>query len=255
MKTIAMVNNKGGVAKTSTAANLGAFFANQGNKVLLLDIDPQANLTQHFNFYEPGHSVFNSFTDFKEKGADAKLPLLEVTENLYLVPASPELKEMEKLLVTYNGRERVLRKLLKPFEDLFDFCIIDCPPSLGTLTDNAIASCTGVIIPIEASVFSLNGVKTIMKYLSTIKDDLELDFDIVGVFMAKFDKRTSIATMVKNEVQKYFGENMFDTVVRINIAVSEAQANGVDVFSYDKRCNAAIDYARLGNEILKRMAN
>lgn len=254
MKVISVVNNKGGVSKTSSAANIGAYLSYNQHKVLLVDSDPQANLTQHFNFYEINQSISNSYEEMAaHMKREIKLPLLEVNENLFIVPSAPELREVEKNLVTRQFKETFLKKLLAPLQDHFDYCIIDCPPSLGVLTDNAIFASDGVIIPIESSVFSLNGVKTIVSYFEQLKFSANLDFEIIGVFMAKFDVRNSISRAVKQEVEAFFGDKMFDTSVRINVAITDAQANGMDVFRYSRDCNSALDYARLSDEIVARL--
>lgn len=253
MITIAVVNNKGGVSKTSSTANIGAYLAYTDKKTLLVDTDPQSNLTQHFNFYEVERSLYNAYLDFKELDIDTKAPILKINDNLYILPASRELSKTERELVTYNNNQQVLKKILKPFQKYFDFCLIDCPPSLGLLTDNAIVSSESVIIPIEASQFSLNGVGGIVDYLKRLKHHNDLDFEISGVFMAKFDERKSISFAVQDEIKKYFKDKMFKTFIRTNTDIEKAQANGQDVFMFAKNSHSALDYANLTEEILKRV--
>lgn len=254
MKTISIVNNKGGVAKTSSTVNIGAYLAYKGYKVLLVDTDSQSNLTQHLNFYEVEKSLYNAYKDFKKLGVNTKAPILEHKENtnLFILPASKELREMERELVTYNSNQNVLSKILNPLNDYFDFCFIDCPPSLGLLTDNAIVASDSVIIPIEASQFSLNGVEAIIGYLEDLKLHNDLQFDITGVFMSKYDVRESISKVVKNEIEKYFKKLMFNTQIRINTDIKKAQANGEDIFVFAGESNSAKDYSNLADEIIQR---
>lgn len=253
MKTFAFVNNKGGVSKTSSSANVGAYMSYIEKRVLLIDTDAQGNLTQHFNFYNVEKSLYDAYKDFKRMGKRASVPILQKSKNLYIIPASRKLADMERELVTYNNNQRVLQKLLEPLQEHFDLCIIDCPPSLGLLTDNAVVASDGVIIPIEASQFSLNGVEGIMEYLKNIRLHNDLTFDITGVFMAKFDERKSISTAVHEQVKKYFQDRMFKTVVRTNTEIEKAQANGEDIFVFAKNSNSAYDYGSLSNEILDRI--
>jgi len=254
MKTISMVNNKGGVAKTSSVANIGACLSYMGNKVLLVDTDPQANLTQHFGYYDNIKSnLYDAYNAVISKEKDISPPLIKHNENLFIIPASGSLKDMEKLLVTQNANQTVLRKVLKPVQELFDFGIIDCPPSLGLLTDNAMAAADFVLMPVEAGIFSLNGIKSIVQHLNDLKTDLDLNYEILGVFMTKYDQRLGISEAVKTEVIKFFGDKFFDRVVRTNVAIADSQASGEDVFAYSRNSNAALDYGELTNQILNRI--
>ncbi len=253
MVTLSFVNNKGGVAKTSSTANVGAFLAYNEYKVLLIDNDPQANLSQNFNLYDQEKNISDAYTKLCNRERDVKLPLVKLNKNLFIVPGSNKLNDIEKNMISEPGREYFLKRLLTPLEEHFDFCLVDCPPSLGILTTNSVVTCNGVIIPIEASVFSLNGVKSIMQYLDDLKYSLNAEFDLTGVFMAKYDIRNSISSHVKQEVIKYFKEKMFKTDIRINVAIANAQAEGQDIFYYSKNSNASLDYGNLTDEIIKRI--
>jgi chromosome partitioning protein len=252
MKTLAIVNNKGGVAKTSSAANIGACMSYLGFNVLLVDSDPQSNLTQHFGYYDVETSIFHAYKSVVDKEKDAKAPLIKHNENLYLLPSSMALKDMEKLLVTQNANQTFLKRLLKPFQESFDYCIIDCPPSLGLLTDNALVACDSLLMPVEAGVFSLNGIKNMVQYFNDIKEDLDLKFELLGVFMTNYDQRQGISEAVRKEVKSTFGEKLFDRVIRTNVAIKDAQANGQDVFTFSKASNAAVDYQELTKQIINR---
>ena len=184
---------------------------------------------------------------------EAKLPLLEVNEHLYIVPSDIRLRGIEDLLVTYGDPSRALSRLLKRLMEYFDYCFIDLPPSLGNLTKNAVFASDGVIIPIEAGQFSLNGVTNLVTYLDELKHDGDLKFDILGACMTKYDERKSISIAVKEQVSKYFKGKMFDTTIRINTDVEKAQANGEDIFMFAKSSNSAVDYGKLGDEIIARL--
>ncbi len=255
MKTISFVNNKGGVAKTSSTANIGAYLSYSGYKVLLIDSDPQANLTQHFGQYDITISLNDAYAQVVAKKENIKLPILQLTDNLFLSPASGELREMEKALVVENARERVLKKLLRPLESAFDFCLIDCPPSLGLLTDNAIAASDYILLPIAANVFSLNGIKSIVKHFQDLKFDLELSFDILGAFMTNYDSQLTISKATRENVELAFKDKFYSTMIRKNTAIEKAQAEGQDIFKYDRTSHAALDYGELSNEILKSIQN
>ncbi len=252
MKTLAIVNNKGGVAKTSSAANIGACMSFLGFKVLLVDSDPQANLTQHFGYYDIKESIYDAYKAVLEKDRNAKPPLIKHSEELYILPSSMELKDMEKLLVTQNANQSILKRLLKPLQESFDFCLIDCPPALGLLTDNALAACDSILMPVEAGVFSLNGIKNMVQYFNDLKEDLGLEYDILGVFMTNYDQRLGISEAVRKQVESYFGDKLFERVVRTNVAIKDAQANGQDVFTFSKGSNAALDYGELTTQIVNR---
>lgn len=256
MIIIATVNNKGGVAKTTTTANVGACLSYLGYKVLLVDSDPQSNLTQHFNFYDGfERSIYNAYSDARKKPRESKLPIINIPKNnnLFLVPSSPKLRNTERELVNYAEPNRVLKKILKNYSDGFDVCIIDLPPSLGGLTTNAIFACDQVLIPIEAGQFSINGVTEIMQYLQELREEADLDFDLLGAFMSKFDVRTSISFAAQEEVSGYFKEKMFNTYVRINTDIAKAQTHGEDIYMFSRNSNSAKDYEELTKEILVRL--
>lgn len=254
MKTIAIINNKGGVAKTTTTANVGAFLSYNGYKVLLIDSDSQANLTQHFNFYdEIEATLYDAYQKIKEAPKEAQLPLVKVYNNLFLVPSTDKLREIEDLLITYHDPARALKKLIRPLKEHFDFCLIDLPPALGNLTKNAVFACDGVIIPIEAGQFSLNGVTNIVSFLEEVKEEGDLDFDIIGAFMTKYDERKNISVAVKDQVAQMFGERMFKNVIRTNTDIEKAQANGQDIFRYARNSNSAMDYGNLADELLEKV--
>ncbi len=248
MKTISIINHKGGVGKTTSAANIGAYFAGKGHKTLLVDLDSQCNLTQHFGYYNPTKSIYHAFAD-KENG---KLPIMEINDKLFIVPSSREFEKMNTELVGRISWEAVLKRLLSPMESLFDYCLIDCPPSLGLITQNALVASRYTLIPIEAEFFSFNGIKSIVSALNEIKK-VGHKLDIAGVFMTKYDKRKVISKTICKEVEEFFGSIYINTPVRDNIALSEAQSDGKDIFSYAPKSHGAIDYKKICDTLIKTL--
>ena len=248
MKVISVVNHKGGVGKTTSVANIGAYFASKGYKTLLVDIDSQCNLTQHFGFYSPAKSIYNAFID-KDNG---KLPVMQINDKLFLVPSSREFEKMNIELVGRLAWEQVLKGLLSQLDSLFDYCLIDCPPSLGLITQNALIASRYAVIPVEAEFFSFQGIQSIVGALSEVKR-VGHNLDIAGVFMTKYDKRKVISKTIQGNVEGFFDKILIDTPVRDNISLSEAQADGKDIFSYAPSSFGAKDYAKISDELLKRL--
>ncbi len=249
MKTIAVINHKGGVGKTTSVANIGAWFAKKGYKTLLVDLDSQYNLTQHFGFKQVNKSIYDAFAD-RQNG---QLPVIEINDNLYLVPSSRSFEMMNTELVNRAKREEVLNKLLIPFQELFDYCIIDCPPSLGVITQNAIVAAKEAILPIQAEYFSFTGVQSIVSAFLEAKKELETDIRIIAVFMTRYDKRKGISKAIKKEIENNFSDLYISTPVRENVAAVEASSKGTDIFSYAPGSHAAHDYQRISDEILKKL--
>ncbi|MEZ5045280.1 MAG: ParA family protein [Saprospiraceae bacterium] len=244
---ISMANHKGGVGKTSSVQNIGAGLARAGHRVLLIDFDPQANLSDGFGYRDLEFGVFEAML------GEIDVPLIQLQENLSLIPSHIGLAGAEMYFSTFTSRERILSKTVidKVAKD-FDFILIDCPPSLGLLTINAFTASTEIYIPLDAEYFSMRGLDNLQELISRVKEDLNPALDITGVFFTKFDNRMVIKSNVERVIRAQFGEKVFDTHIRNNIAVAEAQAQGADVFSYDARCNGASDYHNLTLEVLQR---
>ena len=255
MPIISIVNNKGGLAKTSSVANIGACLSHLGHKVLIVDSDPQTNLTQHFGYFKKDieTSIFTAYKSFIDGDKTAQLPLIKHTEELYIAPSQLALKKIEMALVMVNASHLVLKKLLAPLKDEFDFILIDCPPSMGMLTNNAIVASDHLIIPIEAELFSMAGIDGLLEHINEMKEDFTLNFNILGAFMTKYDSRNGISKEVLEEVTKIFGEKLFPVLIRKNVAVADAQANGEDVFSFSRKSNSALDYGTLTTQIINRI--
>lgn len=244
---ISMANHKGGVGKTSSVQNIGAGLARAGQRVLLIDFDPQANLSDGFGYRDLEFGIFEAML------GEIDVPVVELQENLSLIPSHIGLAGAEMYFSTYTARERILTKtVISKVEKDFDFIIIDCPPSLGLLTINAFTASSGIYIPLDAEYFSMRGLDNLQELINRVQEDLNPSLDISGVFFTKYDNRMVIKSNVRKVIREKFGKKVFETHIRNNIAVAEAQAQGMDVFSYDSKCNGASDYYQLTQEVLVR---
>ncbi len=244
---ISMANHKGGVGKTSSVQNIGAGLARAGQRVLLIDFDPQANLSDGFGYRDLEFGIFEAML------GEIDVPVVKLQENLSLIPSHIGLAGAEMYFSTYTARERILIKtVIDKVEKDFDFILIDCPPSLGLLTINAFTASNEIFIPLDAEYFSMRGLDNLQELINRVKEDLNPSLDITGVFFTKFDNRMVIKSNVEKVIRGQFGEKVFQTHIRNNIAIAEAQAQGGDVFSYNPRCNGAQDYDKLTKEVLQR---
>ncbi len=250
-RNIAIVNQKGGVGKTTTAANLGAALADRGQRVLLIDLDAQANLSAHFGF-SPDDSP-DSPTMYEVLKAERKIEdaVLKVTERLSLAPASLLLSAADLELGGVIGRELLLRQALRSVQEQYDFIIIDCPPSLGLLSLNGLVAAKRVIVPVQSEFLALHGVRQLLDTIDRVRSAYNPSLAIGGVLLCLHDSRRRLARSVADTVREYFGELVFDTVIRTNVALAEAPARGTAIFSYDAKSSGAEDYANFAEEVLK----
>lgn len=246
MKTICIVNHKGGVGKTTSVANIGAGLALAGARVLLIDIDAQCNLSESFGLVRQVPNIYTSITQ------RTPLPIYNVKPNLDVVPSSLELVKAEIEISAAMSRESILRKLLDAVKSKYDFVVIDSPPSLGLLTVNALTAADEVIIPLEAEFLAYRGLDSIVFAIDLTKENTNPALKIGGVFLTKYNKSRSLTKSIREEVGKYFGDVLFETVIRVNVALAEAPSNGKDIFDYAPDSNGAVDYAELVKEILQR---
>ncbi len=251
MKIIAFSNQKGGVGKTSTCVNVAAFLAKKGKKTLLVDMDPQGNTTTGvgFNKGELEASVYNVLIE----GAPAKDCILHTgIENLDILPSSIELAGAEVELVYLKSREKRLSVALEAIKGEYDYIAIDCPPSLGLLTINALAASNSVVIPIQSEYYALEGLTQLMNTIKLVVKVLNPGLEIEGVVITMYDGRALVSKQIAAEIHKYFGKRTFDTVIPRNIRVSEAPSYGVPVMLHDPKCSGAKAYESLTDEILRR---
>ncbi len=243
---ISISNHKGGVGKTTTTVNLGAGLANMGKKILLIDIDPQANLTQSLGITKPDTTIYEAL-----KGTH-KISPVEIYENLYLVPSTIDLAGAEMELNSEAGREFLLAEVIDPIRDDYDFIFIDCPPSLGLLTLNSFTAADEVIIPIQAHFLAIKGLTKILEVINKIKRRLNPKLEISGVIITLYDKRKVLHRDVEETIKTYFQDKVYETKIRENIALAEAPTEGKDIFRYNPKSNGAEDYLNLCKEFLER---
>ncbi len=262
MKTFVIANQKGGVGKTTTALNLGAGLANLGKKVLLIDLDPQANLSSGVGFKKANNQEERPAS---EKEASYKsiydvlvnnTPLSSVfistdIENLYLVPSHLSLAGAEIEIVNMLARETLLKKALQEFKEPFDYVFIDCPPSLGLLTINALTAADHVLIPIQCEYFALEGLSQLIQTLDLVRN-INPSLTIGGVILTMYATRTKLSQNVVNEVKEYFKDIVFDTIIPRNVRLSEAPSYGQTIFQYDPKSSGAQSYLKLAEEFIKR---
>lgn len=247
MKTISIMNHKGGTGKTTSSINIGAGLARKGHKVLLIDIDSQANLTEGLGIGEVQESVYDSIRENK------KLPVLNVSENLDLVPASIELLGAEMEIVAKIGREQILKKLLKPIRAEYDYIIIDCPPSVGLLTVNAMVASDTILLPLQGEYFAYKGVDRLLGIVQEVRDNLNDQLEIGGVFITQINTQRILTKTIVDKLTEDLKDKVFDSKIRINVALAEAQLQGQSIFDYAPESNGAKDYEMLVEEILTKL--
>lgn len=244
--TIAISNHKGGVGKTTSTVNIGAGLAMAGKKVLLIDMDPQANLTQSYGITKSDVSVYEVLT------GDTKPEVVNIFGNLDVLPSTLDLSGAEMELSNEAGREYILREAIASVSENYDYVLIDCPPSLGLLTINALTAADEVYIPLQAHYLAIKGLTKIVEVIGKVQKRLNKNVQITGVFVTQFDKRKVLHRDVVETIYTYFQEKLFNTRIRDNIALAEAPSQGLDIFRYDPECKGAEDYRSLCQEILER---
>jgi len=246
----AVVNQKGGVGKTTTAANLAAALASQNRRVLLVDLDAQANLSAHFGVIPDEEVARATMYEVLKGAAKLKDVIVPIRDNLFLAPASLLLSAADLELGGVIGRESLLRKAMRDVVDDFDYIIIDSPPSLGLLSLNGLVAATRVIVPVQSEFLALHGVRQLLDTIDQVRTAYNPGLSIGGVLICLHDSRRRLARSVAGTVREYFGELVFKTIIRTNVALAEAPASGDSIFGYDSRSSGAEDYRALAQEIL-----
>lgn len=255
MKIISISIQKGGSGKTTTAINLGAALQRMDKKVLLVDADPQANLSQSLGIIEEPEA--NLFTELKKEiageSSDVKAVIIQTKSGLPLVPSSIELAGAELELVSVYGREQVFTWMLEPLKSEFDFILIDCPPAIGMLTVNALVVSDYVLLPLQAEFLPLKGLRSFMYHFNVIRNKLNKRLEILGFILTRYDERKTMNRQILREMEEEFGEKVFHTHIRSNIQLAKAQEAGTDIFNFDKHSHGAEDYQLLAVELIKKI--
>lgn len=255
MPTISLAIQKGGSGKTTTAINLAAALRDLQYQVLLIDLDPQANLTQALGIQEePTRSIYHLLKE-ASTGQESNIEeLIDPDRMLDIVPASLELANAELELVSIFGRENLLARLLQPLKKKYDYIFIDCPPALAMLTVNALVASDYVLMPLQAEFLPLNGVNSFMRSIDKLRTGLNLKIETLGVILTKYDKRKIMNRDVLQQLEENYEDLVFKTRIRSNIALAKAQEKGLDIFTYKQNSNGAKDYAALATEFLGKIA-
>lgn len=243
-RIITICNHKGGVGKTTSVINIGAGLARLKQKVLLIDLDPQANLSQSYGVEEPAYTVYDIL-----KGDQTFAPL-PMGKKVDLIPASLKLSALETDLSSEPGREFILKEAIEKESKAYDFIIIDCPPSLGLLTMNALTACKEVYIPLQAQYLAIHGLNKLLHTIEKIKERLNKFIEIKGIIITQYDNRKVLCRDIKKTIEGRFKEKVCKSIIRDNIALAEAPVAGNDIFTYSEKCYGAMDYMSLAREIL-----
>lgn len=249
-KIIAVLNQKGGVGKTTTTVNVGAYLAKQGKKVLLIDADPQSNTTSGLGFSKQDKN--KTLCDVLLSGSDPNLVIKKTNlKNLFLLPADPRLASVEVELADKEDRELALKNALTKLEH-YDYVLIDCPPALSLLTINILVASNLVLIPVQAEYYALEGLSQLLQVMQTVKRGFNKDLELLGVVITMYDKRTSLSEQVLGELKENFGDKLFKTLIPRNVRLAEAPSYGKPISEHDKWSKGARAYKNLAKELIEK---
>jgi chromosome partitioning protein len=250
-RILAIANQKGGVGKTTTAVNLAASIANAGRRVLVVDLDPQANATSGLGFPKGtlGEGIYEALA-----GSRPIRELIQLTEvpNLWVVPSTRNLSGAEVELVAVENRATKLKETIEPILEQFDYVIIDCPPSLGLLTLNALTAANAVVIPMQCEYYALEGLSLLVETIDQVKASLNPSLEIEGILLTMVDQRMNLTQQVADEVRAHFAGKVYQTTIPRNVRLSEAPSHGKPILLYDQRSTGCLSYQALAEELLHR---
>lgn len=249
-KVISVLNQKGGVGKTTSVINLSAYLAKLDKQVLVIDSDPQANATTGLGVSKA--SLKTSFYDSISGKLVVDEVILKLSENISLIPADQSIAEAEVNLINQPKREYVFREAISRLRDKYDYILFDCPPSLSLITVNALTASDYVLVPVQAEFYAMEGLSQLLEVMQLIKSGLNPDLELLGVFITMFDSRNSLANQVLTELKNFFGPKLFSTIIPRNVRLAEAPSYGQSILSYDKWSKGARAYKQLANELVKR---
>lgn len=251
-KIIAFSNQKGGVGKTTTVLNVADYVARAGKKVLMVDIDPQGNLTSGYGFEknELDYTLYDLMlgkAEFKDVALTTGYPGLDI------LPCNIDLANLEIELADVPNRTRVLAKALRGKVNKYDYVMIDCPPSLGILTLNALGACDGVIVPLQSEFFALEGLSQLMNTIKLVRERVNPKISIYGVILTMYDSRPTLSKQVTEEIKKYFGDKVFDEQIPRNVKLCESPSFGVPISQHAPKSRGGVAYEKVAEEFLRRM--
>ena len=250
-KVIAVINQKGGVGKSTSVINLSACLGENKKKILVIDFDPQGNSTSGYGIEK--EELENDVYDVILHGYPIEDAIVETCEpNVFIVPATIQLATAEMELVSLEQREMFLKRAIASIRDEFDYVFIDCPPSLGLLTINALIAADSLIIPIQCEYYALEGVAKLLESMEMVKRHKNPGLEIFGVLMTMYDSRTTLSKQVVDEVRKFFGKTMFKTIIPRNVKLSEAPSHGLPVVKYARVSKGSLAYMKLAKEVVAR---